>query len=176
MRRRRASIGSSTSCSGRARPSTSIGAPSPHGRSVEYRLANNLVRNAALGAPDDPAIQTLWGELFGEKYNQLEASKSFTEALALDDQWAAGPSGDGTCPGRHESAERPCPPRGGHSRSIPDYLESHLFLAQRDLDDRDQTEAHVWLDRALAINDQSLEARSLVAAVAYVEDRLTTSR
>ena len=54
----------------------------------------------------------------------------------------------------------------------PDYLDAHLFLAQRDLDDREGTEARVSLDRALAINDQSLEARSLVAAVAYVEDRL----
>ena len=137
----------------------------------EYRLANNLVRTAALGAPDDPAIQTLWGELFGEKYNQLEASKSFAEALALDDQWAPAHLGmaralaDTNPPNARAAAERAL-------EINPDYLDAHLFLAQRDLDDRDQTEAQVSLDRALAINDQSLEARSLVAAVAYVEDRV----
>ena len=136
----------------------------------EYRMANSLVRNAALAAPDDPAIQTLWGDLFGEKYDQLEASKSYSEALALDEQWAPAHLGmarallDTNPPDARAAAERAV-------EIDPDYLEAHLFLAQRDLDDRNQARARVSLDRALAINDQSLEARSLVAAVAYVEDR-----
>lgn len=137
----------------------------------EYRLANSLVRTAALAAPDDPAIQTLWGELFGEKYDQLEASKSFNEALALDDRWAPAHLGMA----RALADTDPPTARAAAEAALeinPDYLDAHLFLAQRDLDDRDQTEARVSLDRALAINDQSLEARSLVAAVAYVEDRL----
>ena len=133
-------------------------------------MANSLVRNAALAAPDDPAIQTLWGDLFGEKYDQLEASKSYSEALALDEQWAPAHLGmarallDTNPPDARAAAERAV-------EIDPDYLEAHLFLAQRDLDDRNQARARVSLDRALAINDQSLEARSLVAAVAYVEDR-----
>ena len=137
----------------------------------EYQLANSLVRAAALAAPDDPAIQALWGELFAEKYDQLEASKSFNEALALDDQWApahlgmAGALADTDPPTARSAA-------AAALEINPDYLAAHLFLAQRDLDDRDQTEAHISIARALAINDQSLEARSLVAAVAYVEDRL----
>jgi len=137
----------------------------------EYRLANSLVRNAALAAPDDPAIQTLWGELFGEKYEQLEASKSFNEVLALDDQWAPAHLGMA----RALADTDPSTARTFAEAALeidPDYLDAHLFLAQRDLDDREATEARVSLDRALAINDQSLEARSLVAAVAYVEDRL----
>ena len=137
----------------------------------EYQLANSLVRGAALVAPDDPAIQTLWGELFGEKYDQLEASRSFNEALALDEQWAPAHLGmaralaDTNPPEARVAAERALEIDG-------EYLEAHLFLAQRDLDDRNQSEAQVSLERALAINDQSLAARSLVAAVAYVEDRL----
>ena len=137
----------------------------------KHRLANSLVRTAALAAPDDPAIQTLWGELFGEKYDQLEASKSFNEALALDAQWAPAHLGmaralaDTNPPNARAAAERAL-------EIDPDYLDAHLFLAQRDLDDREETAARVSLDRALAINDRSLEARSLVAAVAYVEDRL----
>ena len=137
----------------------------------EYQLANSLVRNAALAAPDDPAIQTLWGELFAEKYDQLEASKSFNEALALDEQWApallgmAGALADTDPPTARSAAEAAL-------EIDPEYLEAHLFLGQRDLDDRDHTKARISIDRALAINGQSLEARSLVAAVAYVEDRL----
>ena len=137
----------------------------------EYQLANSMVRNAAQAAPDDPAIQTLWGELFSEKYEQGEASTSFREALLLDDQWAPAHLGmaralaDSDPPNARAAAEAAL-------EIDRDYLAAHLFVAQRDLDDRDHAAARVSIDRALAINDQSLEARSLVAAMAYVEDRL----
>jgi Tfp pilus assembly protein PilF len=136
----------------------------------EHQLANSLLRAAALEAPDDPALQTLWGELFGEKYDQLEASKSFTDALALDEEWAPAHLGlaraiaDTNPPNARAAAERAL-------EIDPDYLDAHLFMAQRELDDRNHDAARTALDRALAINEQSLEARSLVAAMAYVEDR-----
>ena len=101
----------------------------------------------------------------------MEASKSFNAALALDDQWApahlgmAGALADTDPPAARAAAEAAL-------EIDPDFLEAHLFLAQRDLDDRDHVTARTSLDRALAINAQSLEARSLVAAVAYVEDRV----
>ena len=136
-----------------------------------YRQANTLLRNAAGAAPDDPAIETLWGELFGEKYDQAEASQSFIAALEIDEDWAPALLGmaralaDTNPPGASSAA--------GRAIEIdPDYLDAHLFLAQRSLDDRDHEAGRASLDRALAINDRSLEARSLVAAVAYVEDRL----
>ena len=137
----------------------------------DYRLANTLIRAASLEAPDDPAIQTLWGELFVEKYDNLEASTSFQDVLKLDDQWAPAHLGlarslaDTNPPAARELA-------AAALEIAPDYLEAHLFLAQRDLDDRDHDAAAVAIARALAINPRSLEARSLTAAVAYVEDRL----
>ena len=137
----------------------------------EYRLANSLLRNAAAAAPDDPAIQTLWGDLFAEKYDQREASSSFSEALTLDDEWAPAHLGLA----RALADTNPPAARSATERALeidPDYLEAHLFLAQRDLDDRDHEAARVSLDRALAINERRLEARSLVAAIAYVEDRV----
>ena len=136
-----------------------------------YRQANALLRNAAGVAPDDPAIETLWGDLFGEKYDQAEASQSYIAALEIDEEWAPALLGmaralaDTNPPGATAAA----------SRAIeidPDFLDAHLFLAQRSLDDRDHEAGRASLDRALAINDRSLEARSLLAAVAYVEDRL----
>jgi len=137
----------------------------------EHRLANNLLRLATQEAADDPAIQTFWGELFGEKYDQLEASQSFTDALNLDSEWAPALLGmaralaDTNPPSAREAAERAL-------QINPDYLDAHLFLAQGDLDDRNHGAAEGSLKRALEINPNSLEARSLVAAVAYVEDRL----
>ena len=136
-----------------------------------YRQANALLRNAAGTAPDDPAIQTLWGDLFGEKYDQAEASQSYRAALEIDEDWAPALLGmaralaDTNPPGAVAAA--------GRAIEIdPDYLDAHLFLAQRSLDDRDHEAGRASLGRALAINERSLEARSLVAAVAYVEDRL----
>ena len=136
-----------------------------------YRQANALLRNAAGTAPDDPAIQTLWGDLFGEKYDQAEASQSYRAALEIDEDWAPALLGmaralaDTNPPGAVAAA--------GRAIEIdPDYLDAHLFLAQRSLDDRDHEAGRASLGRALAINERSLEARSLVAAIAYVEDRL----
>jgi len=137
----------------------------------DYRLANGLLRTAARVAPDDPAVQTLWGDLFGEKYDQAEASRSFSDALALDDEWAPAYLGMA----RALSDTNPPGARSAAGRALeisPDYLEAHLFLAQRDLDDRDHEGARQSLARALEINEQSLEALSLLAAMAYVEDRL----
>ena len=135
-----------------------------------YRQANALLRNAARAAPDDPAIHTLWGELFGEKYDQREASQSFGAALEIDEEWAPALLGmaralaDTNPPGAAAAASRAL-------EIAPDYLDAHLFLAWRSLDDRDHEAGRASLDRALAVNERSLEARSLAAAVAYVEDR-----
>ena len=137
----------------------------------EHRLANSLMRLATQEAADDPALQTFWGELFGEKYDQLEASQSFTDALNLDGEWAPALLGmaralaDTNPPSAREAAARAL-------EINPEYLDAHLFLAQGELDDRNHDGAASSLERALEINPNSLEARSLSAAVAYVEDRL----
>ena len=136
-----------------------------------YRQANALLRNAAAAAPDDPAIQTLWGDLFGEKYDQAEASQSYIAALEIDEDWAPALLGMA----RALADTNPPAASASASRAIeidPDYLDAHLFLAQRGFEDRDHEAGRASLERALAINDRSLEARSLAAAVAYVEDRL----
>jgi len=137
----------------------------------DYRLANTLIRAASLEAPDDLAIQTLWGELFVEKYDNLEASKSFTEVLQLDDKWAPAHLG------LARSLVDTDPPTARDMAAValeiaPDYVDARIFLAQRDLDDQEHEAAGAALERALEINPRSLEARSLIAAVAYVEDRL----
>ena len=136
-----------------------------------YRQANALLRNAAAAAPDDPAIETLWGDLFGEKYDQAEASQSYIAALEIDEEWAPALLGMA----RALADTNPPAASASASRAIeidPDYLDAHLFLAQRSFEDRDHEAGRASLERALAINDRSLEARSLLAAVAYVEDRL----
>ena len=134
----------------------------------EFQLAPRFVRNASLAAPDDPAIHTLWGELLTAKYDQREAARSFGDALTLDDEWAPAHLGLA----RALADTNPPAARSSVGRALeidPDFLEAHLFLAQRDLDDRDHDAARESLGRAVEITEHSLEAGSLVAAVASVD-------
>src|SRR3989338_6170314 len=43
--------------------------------------ANGFFRAASARAPDDPVINTAWGDLFLEKYNRADAVKSYQAAL-----------------------------------------------------------------------------------------------
>lgn len=52
-----------------------------------FREANDFYRRAAAVAPQDPAINTAWGELFLEKYNIEDAVRSFRTALTADPEW-----------------------------------------------------------------------------------------
>src|SRR5438045_872619 len=53
-----------------------------------FKEANQADRDAAAAAPRDPAINTAWGDLFLEKYNNAEALKSYRAALQTDPAWA----------------------------------------------------------------------------------------
>ncbi len=135
-----------------------------------YRQANGLLRSAAIGAPEDPAIHTAWAELFLEKYNRADAVQSFTAALELDDEWAPAHLGMA----RALVDENPPVARRSVERVLaidPDNVAAHLFVAEQELGDRNAAAARESIDRALAFNDASLEARALVAAMAYLEDR-----
>ena len=55
-------------------------------------------------APNDPAINTAWGELFLEKYNKAEALKSFQTALEADASVDAGAPRRGARARRRQSA------------------------------------------------------------------------
>ncbi len=135
-----------------------------------YRQANGLLRSAAIGAPEDPAIHTAWAELFLEKYNRADAVQSFTAALQLDDEWAPAHLGMA----RALVNENPPVARRSVERALeidPDNVAAHLFLAEQELGDRNTAAARASIDRALAVNEASLETRALVAAMAYLEDR-----
>ena len=136
----------------------------------EFRLANSLLRSAAAGAPSDPGIQTTWGELFLEKYNQSDALRSFGDALTIDDEWVPALLGraralaSGNPPGARQTVAR--------ALTIDsDNAEAHLIVAGLELDGRNRVAAREAIDRALATNPRSLEARALLAAIAFLEDR-----
>jgi tetratricopeptide (TPR) repeat protein len=132
--------------------------------------ANAAYREAAGELPADPAIQTAWGELFLEKYNKVEALRSFQLALQLDPGWtpalmgSARALGDDNPPQANALVKRVLQVNAAS-------VDAHLFVAQAAVDASKYDEARKSIEQALATNPSSLDARALLAALEYVQDR-----
>ena len=128
--------------------------------------ANSLYR-AAAAAGADPAIDTAWGTLFLETYNAPEALRSFNDALKADAEWA--PAHVGVA--RTLADENPPAAAAAAAKALeidPKLAEAHLMLAQFDLDNARFDAARERIDQVLEANDADLDARSLLAGIAYV--------
>jgi tetratricopeptide (TPR) repeat protein len=135
-----------------------------------FQDANGFFRNANTLAPNDPVINTAWGELFLEKYNRSEALKSFQSALKARPDYVPAQVG------LAETTLEEDPPAAKSAieaalKLNPSYVPAHLLLAELALDNRERAEAQAALQKALAVNPNSLEARSLEAAIAFLEGR-----
>ncbi len=135
-----------------------------------FQDANGFFRDASAQAPDDPIVNTAWGELFLEKYNRADAVKSFQAALRVDQDHVPARVGlarvllEENPPAAKQAAERAL-------QTNPNDVSAHLFIAELALDDRRRDEARESIAKALAVNPNSLEARALEAAIAFLEGR-----
>jgi cellulose synthase operon protein C len=135
-----------------------------------FQDANGFVRSANALAPNDPVINTAWGELFLEKYNRSDAVKSFQSALKARGDYVPAQVGFA------EAMLEEDPPAAKSAieaalKINPSYVPAHLLLAELALDNRERAEAQASIQKALAVNPNSLEARSLEAAIAFLEGR-----
>lgn len=136
----------------------------------QFRTANSLFRDAAAALPDDPAVNTAWGELLLEKHNRADAARSFRMALARDADWAPAHLGLA----RAVADEDP----GAADASVKRVLAidgslvgAHLFLAEAAIGSDRLADARAAIRQALASNPRSPEAHALAAAVAHLEGR-----
>ncbi len=136
----------------------------------QFRMANGLYRQALAAAPGSPLVNLHWGELLLEKYNRPEARKSFE--AAIDAAPALAPAHLGLA--RVLADENP-PAAAAAARQALELdatlAAAHVLLADLALDARDTGAARESIERALAINPNQLDARSLLAARAWIEDR-----
>jgi len=135
-----------------------------------FEEANAAYREAAGGAPGDPAIQAAWGDLFLEKYNKPEAMRSYQMALQIDQRWTPAVVGSA----RALQDDNPPQAVALARRALelnPSSVDAHLLLAGESADAGKNDEARQSLDKALAINPSSLEAHALSAALLYVQDK-----
>jgi tetratricopeptide (TPR) repeat protein len=138
----------------------------------QYKDANDFYRNATRLAPDDPAINTAWGELFLEKYDRPEALKSFQAALKVDGSYVpallgtAAVAAAGNPPAAKEAIEKAL-------KINPSAVPAFVLTAEMALDDRRRDDARAEIDKALKVNPKSLDALTLRAAVDFVEGKQT---
>ena len=132
--------------------------------------ANAFFRDADGLAPNDPAINSEWGDLFVEKYNNKDAARSFQEALKADPDY--GPALLGMA--RSLADQNPAQAVGLAQQALkqnPLDFGAHLFVAEMAIYQDKKKDAVESIDRVLAVNPKHLEALSMQAALAYVEGR-----
>ena len=135
-----------------------------------FKEANGYLRSANRLAPDDPVVNTVWGDLFLEKYDRPNAVKSYQDALRADPDYVPARVGLArvTLEGDPSVAKQALEKALGTN---PNYVPAHLLLAELALDDRQRDAARASIQKALQVNPNSLEARALDAAMAFLEAR-----
>jgi tetratricopeptide (TPR) repeat protein len=135
-----------------------------------FREANAAFREAAAGLPSDPAAQTEWGELFYEKYDTVEALRSFQMALQIDPRWTPALVGAA----RALSDDNPPQAAAFAKKALeinPSSVDAQLFLASEASDAGHFDESREAIEKALAVNPSDVDALALRAAVAFVQDK-----
>ena len=130
--------------------------------------AQAFFQDAVALVPDDPQINTEWGQLFVEKFGYGEAARSFEIALKASPDY--GPALLGMARALDDS--NPAQARGYAERALkanPIDAGAHLFLAQHAIYQDKKKEARESIGRVLSTNPRHLEALSMLAGLAYVE-------
>jgi tetratricopeptide (TPR) repeat protein len=136
----------------------------------QFQEANGYFRDAIGMAPSDATIDTHWGELFVEKHQWGEATKSFQAALKNQPDYVPAIIGMA----RAVVEENPPAAEKFVRRTLelnPSHVEAHLFLAELATFEDKKSEAREEIAKALEINPSSLEALALSAALYYVEGK-----
>jgi tetratricopeptide (TPR) repeat protein len=136
-----------------------------------FEDANSFFRDADGLAPGDVVINTAWGDLFVEKYNNKDAARSFQEALKADPEY--GPALLGMA--RALADQNPAQAVGLAQQALkqnPNDFGAHLFVADMAIYQDKKADAIAAIDRVLAVNPRHLEALSMQAALAFVDGRL----
>jgi tetratricopeptide (TPR) repeat protein len=135
--------------------------------------ANSLFRSASTAVGGDPAIDTQHALLFLDRFDEAEAERRLKLVIEADPQWAPAYAGLGWAvadinpPAAAAAAMK--------ALEIDPTLDSALLLlAHLDLDNTRVDSARERLATLLEENPNHLDARALVAAMAYVKDDRAT--
>ena len=144
----------------------------PRARSGQFKDANDVLQAKPHRAqPNDPVINTAWGELFLEKYDNRRTLRSRSRPRSRPTPTtSAAQLGMARAGGGRRSAGRA---RAASKRALkinPNYVPAPCSRARWRSTTRRRDDAKASIEKALEINPNSLEARSLDAALAFLED------
>jgi tetratricopeptide (TPR) repeat protein len=134
------------------------------------RRASSAFQQAAAEAPGDPRIATAWAELFLEKHNAKEAAETFESALQADPKWVPALVGYAAA----LADDDPGAARASLDKALAiddASIPARLWLAEQAMDGRRLADANVEIGRVLTVNPDQVDALSLQAAIAAIEDR-----
>jgi tetratricopeptide (TPR) repeat protein len=136
----------------------------------QFTDANTSFKVAYARDAKNPKVLVRWGDLFFERYNNVEAAKLYQEALEIDDKNAGALLGlarvasDGFESKAVELAEK--------ALGIdPKLVEARELLASLALEDSNPAKAVEEADKAIAISSSALDALAVRAAVEILADR-----
>jgi tetratricopeptide (TPR) repeat protein len=136
----------------------------------QFNDANSSFRVAAARDPKNVRVLVRWGDLFLERYNNVEAAKLYQEALAIDEKNApallglARVASDGFESKAVELAEKAI-------EIEPKLVEARELLASLALEDSNHAKAVEEADKAIALSSSALDAMAIRAAVEILADR-----
>jgi cellulose synthase operon protein C len=136
----------------------------------EWQQANEQFRLATEGAPGKPLYKVRWGMLLHERFNVVDATSLFREALAIDPSLAQAYVGLARV-----SAD-------GFDGKAADYLgkaitldpklaEAHELMADVALANDDHDMATREADKAIALENDAVDAMAIHAAIELIADR-----
>jgi tetratricopeptide (TPR) repeat protein len=135
----------------------------------EFNSANDFFRAANKASPNNPAVNTPWGEMQLDK-GDPDAPTSFR--LALEAQATNVDALVGLARVASQSDRSVADGLVAKALSInPNSVPAHLVVAEMELDSRKRDKAHEAIAAALKVNPNSLEALALAGAAALLEDK-----
>ncbi|MDP2140814.1 MAG: peptidase MA family metallohydrolase [Gammaproteobacteria bacterium] len=129
-----------------------------------FHDANSLFSEATRVDPTNQEAQVLWGNLFMEKFNVVDAAKSYDAALQLNRRFVPALVGQSMISGGERTLlfALDVNPRDVSALETM----ATLLVANNRLD-----EAREFIDRALEVNPESLKSLSILAAQAALKER-----
>jgi tetratricopeptide (TPR) repeat protein len=133
-----------------------------------FHGANDTLKTARAADNQNAGLFVLWGDLLLEKYNELEAVDSYTDALAINPNIAEAHLGFAKALELGGDPEEAAKHRATAFAINPNLVEGHLVVAQARIEAEEYDKAIEAVNKALAINPQSTSAYSLLAAIHFL--------
>ena len=131
-----------------------------------FHDANSLFNEAIRANPNNLEAHVLWGDLFLEKYNAVDAERSYQDALEVNERYIPALVGLAQAVGDQRALQRAMVLNPNSAEAM------YVFAVGMMRSDRKQ-EANAYLNRVLDVNPEHLPALSTLAAEAMLQERFS---